>query len=131
MTVSIGTAVADTFLETRTVREDEGGGAFVFDGLNATRAHFVKLEGAGYVGKPSLVIDARNGESVSNESVVTVALTATAAQARRRMTSETENAVFEYHWACQIRRRCFIPNNLSCFRLHESQPETCDTQHFL
>ena len=46
MTVSIGTAVADTFLETRTVTASAA--HFLVDGLNASRAHFLKLEGAGY-----------------------------------------------------------------------------------
>ena len=94
VTVSVGTAVADTFLETRTVTASAA--HFLVDGLNASRAHFLKLEGAGYVGEPSSVVEARDGASVDGACVVTAALTATAVA--------NGSDVFEYHWESDASR---------------------------
>jgi surface protein len=56
--VSLGTTVADRMLETRVL---VGGGAYAFEGLNATETYWVKFECAGYRASDAVTIAAPGG----------------------------------------------------------------------
>jgi len=104
LVVSIGTALGDAFLATRTVsviRND-----FLVEGLNASGSHFIKLEGTGYTGAPSRLIPANfssdaNVQMVGSTCVLTFDLTATRITSRRRL---GEAPAFSYHWETDASR---------------------------